>query len=73
MLKNALSIQKLRNPNIELIRNNAKKGAEISPLNAESFGRNWIGPDKKNFVVPKEALKRLRRKVIRGQAWLMLS
>ena len=55
------------------MRNNAKKGAEISPLNAESFGRNWIGPDKKNFVVPKEALKRLRRKVIRGQAWLILS
>ena len=66
-------MHKLRNPNIELMKNNAKKGAEIMPLNADSFGRNWIGPDKKNLVVPKEALKRLRRKVIRGHAWLILS
>ena len=60
-------MQKLRTPNIELMRHKIKKGADISPSNAESFGRNWIGPDKKNLVVPKEALKRLNRKVIRGQ------
>ena len=60
-------MQKLLTPNIELMRHKVKKGAEISPLNAELFGRNWIGPDKKNLAVPKEALKRLKMKVIRGQ------
>ena len=72
-MKNALSMHTILNPNIELISKRLRKGIDSSPFKAESFGKNWIGPDKKNFVVPKEALKRLRRKVIRGQAWLILS
>ena len=67
-MKNADSVQIIRNPNIELIRKRLTKGIDIIPLNAELFGRNWIGPDKKNLLIPKEAANRLMIKVIRGKA-----
>ena len=57
----------IRNPNIELIRKRARKGTEINPLNAESFGRNWIGPVRKNLLIPKDEAKRLMINVIRGR------
>ena len=57
-------------PNMELIRKRLRKGIEKSPLKAESFGRNRIGPDKKNFVIPKDEAKRLIINVIRGKAAL---
>ena len=34
------------------------------------FGRNWIGPDRKNLVIPKDDAKRLRINVKRGNAEL---
>ena len=55
---------------MELIRKRVRKGTEKSPLNDESFGRNRIGPDKKNFVIPKDEAKRLIINVIRGRAEL---
>ena len=63
----------IRNPNIELIRKRARKGTEINPLNAESFGRNWIGPVRKNLLIPKDEANRLMIKVRRGAADLKLS
>ena len=67
-MKNADSIQIIRNPNIELIRKRLTKGTDSIPLNAELLGRNFIGPDKKNLLIPKDAAKRLMIKVIRGKA-----
>ena len=58
------------NPNMELITKRQRKGIEKSPLNAESFGRNCRGPDRKNFVIPKEEDKKLNIKVRRGKAEL---
>ena len=69
-MKNALSMHTILNPNIELIRKRLKKGTDSKPLKAESFGRNFIGPDKKNLVIPKDEEKRLRINVRRGKAEL---
>ena len=57
-------------PNMELIRKRLRKGMEKSPLNSESLGRNRMGPDKKNFVIPKDEAKRLTINVNRGKAEL---
>ena len=67
------SMQMILNPNIEFITQRLKKGIESSPLNAESFGRNWIGPERKNLLIPKEEENKLKRKVIRGKASLKFS
>ena len=55
---------------MELIRKRQRKGIEKSPLKAEFFGRNGMGPDKKNFVMPKDEAKRLIINDIRGKAEL---
>ena len=55
---------------MELIRKRLKKGNDMSPLNAEALGRNRIGPDKKNLLIPKDEVKMLRIKVISGSAEL---
>ena len=67
------SMQMILNPNIEFITQRLKKGIDSSPLNAESFGRNWIGPERKNLLIPKEEENKLKRKVIRGKASLKFS
>ena len=64
-------MQTIRNPNIVFIRKRLRKGVDKSPLNAaESLGKNWIGPDKKNLVIPKDELKMLKTKVRSGRAEL---
>ena len=73
MVKNELSMQTILNPNIEFITHRLRKGIESSPLNAESFGRNWIGPERKNLLIPKDEANKLKRKVIRGRAALKFS
>ena len=55
------------------MRKRQRKGIEKSPLEAESFGKNWIGPDKKNLVIPKDEEKRLKMKVRRGKIELKSS
>ena len=72
-MKNALSMHTILTPNMELIRKRHIKGIDRSPFRAESFGKNWIGPDKKNLVIPKEEDKRLKMKVRRGKAELKSS
>ena len=71
-MKNALSMHTILNPNIELIRKRLRKGIDSSPFKAESFGKNWIGPDKKNLLIPKDEENRLRMNVRRGKAELKL-
>ena len=61
------------NPNIVLIRKRLRNGIDKSPLNGDSFGRNRIGPDRKNLLIPKDAEKMLQMKVMRGKAELKLS
>ena len=73
MVKNELSIQTILNPNIEFITHRIKKGIESRPLNAESFGRNWIGPERKNLLIPKDEANKLKRKVRSGRADLKVS
>ena len=72
-MKNALSMHTILNPNMELIRKRLKNGIDKSPLHAESLGRNRIGPDKKNLVIPKDEQNRLEIKVSRGRAELKFS
>ena len=55
------------NPNMELMRKRQRKGIDKSPLNAELSGRNLIGPDKKNLLIPKDEAKILKIKVRRGK------
>ena len=56
---------------MELIRKRLIKGKDSRPSKAESFGKNLIGPDKKNFVIPKDEEKRLKINVRRGKAELI--
>ena len=58
------------NPNIELIRKRLRNGIDKIPLNGEFLGRNLIGPDKKNLLIPKDEVKILKIKVRRGKAAL---
>ena len=46
------------------------KGVDKSPFNAESLCKNWIGPDMKNLLIPKDEENRLKQKVRRGNAEL---
>ena len=55
---------------MELIKKRLKKGNDMRPLNAEPLGRNRIGPDKKNLLIPKDEVKMLKIKVISGSAEL---
>ena len=45
-----------------------KNGIESSPLKAESLERNWMGPERKNFAVPKAEEKMLNMNVTKGNA-----
>ena len=45
-----------------------KNGIESNPLNAESFGRYWTGPEMKNLLIPKDEANKLMIKVRRGIA-----
>ena len=65
-MKNALSMQIILIPNIELIRQRIRKGTDRIPLNDESIGRNWIGPARKNLLIPKEDASRLTINERRG-------
>ena len=67
------SMQMILNPNIEFITQRLRKGIESSPLNAESFGRNWIGPERKNLLIPNDEANKLKRKVRSGRAALKVS
>ena len=73
VVKNELSMQTILNPNIEFITHRLRKGNESKPLNAESFGRNWIGPERKNLLIPKDEANKLKRKVRSGRAALKVS
>ena len=66
-------MQIILNPNIQFIKHMLRNGIESSPLNADSFGRNWIGPARKNLLIPNDEANKLKRKVIRGRAALKLS
>ena len=66
-------MQTILTPNIEFIMQRLKKGNDRIPLNGESFGRNLIGPERKNLLIPNDAANRLKRKVIRGKAALKVS
>ena len=44
------------------------KGIESSPLKAESLERNWMGPVRKNLLIPNDEANRLKRKVKSGKA-----
>ena len=58
---------------MELMIHRLRNGIDISPLNAELLGRNWIGPERKNLLIPKDEANRLMIKVRRGAADLKLS
>ena len=66
-MKNIFSVQTILNPNIEFITHRLKNGIERSPLNAELFGRNWIGPERKNLLIPNDEANKLKRNVRRGK------
>ena len=66
-MKNADSTQIVRIPNMVLIKNNVTKGVDRIPFSNELFGRNWMGPVRKNLVIPKDAANKLRRNDKRGR------
>ena len=50
-------------------------GSDNNPFNGAFFGRNDIGPLKKNFVIPNELENTLKIKVMRGSislGWLKM-
>ena len=51
-----------------LIMHKHKKGRDKMPFKGEFFGRNAIGPLKKNLVIPNELANKLKMKVARGRA-----
>ena len=55
--------------NMELIISMQRNGRDIRPLAGWFLGSIGIGPDKKNFVIPKELAQMLRINVIKGRAW----
>ena len=73
VLNNELSRQIILNPNMEFIKQRLRKRIESTPLNAESSGRNWIGPTRKNLLIPNDEENKLKKKVIRGMAALKVS
>ena len=46
-------------------------GSDNNPFNGAFFGRNDIGPLKKNFVIPNELENTLKIKVMRGSISLI--
>ena len=60
-------------PNIIFIQNRQKNGTETRPSNNEFVGKKDIGPDNKNFDIPKELEKMLSKNVIIGRASFTLS
>ena len=44
------------------------KGRDKRPFKGAFFGRNAIGPHKKNLVIPNELANKLTMKVARGRA-----
>ena len=60
-----------RKPNIVLIRQRDTKGMDRSPLKADSFDTNWIGPEIRNLLIPKDEANILKRKVKSGNAELI--
>ena len=44
------------------------KGTDNRPLNREFLGRNDMGPDSMNLLIPNELEKRLKRNVSKGRA-----
>ena len=50
------------------IQNRQKNGTETRPSNNEFSGKNEIGPNNKNFDIPKELEKMLSKNVIIGRA-----
>ena len=63
-------MQTILNPNIELIVQRLRKGMDRSPLKAESLEINWIGPVRKNLLIPKDEENRLKRNVNSGNTEL---
>ena len=61
-------MQKMRNPNIVLIRQRLRKEIVKMPLGVEWLEIHWMGPLRKNFDIPKDEEKRLNKKVTRGKA-----
>ena len=57
-------------PNIRFKKNMQMKGMDRKPDKGESFGRNGIGPFKKNLDIPNELANKLKRNVPRGRASL---
>ena len=45
-----------------------KKGRDNRPFRGEFFGKNAMGPLKKNLVLPNELTNKLNMKVARGRA-----
>ena len=45
-----------------------KNGSDNNPFKGSFFGRNVIGPLKKNLVIPNEPANKLKMKVARGRA-----
>ena len=66
-------MQTILTPNMELMIHRLRKGIDATPLKAELLGRNWIGPARKNLLIPKDAENRLMINVIRGKVDLRSS
>ena len=63
-------MQTARTPNIAFRRQRLRNGIDSTPSKAESLERNWMGPFKRNLLVPKDEANRLTIKVTRGKAEL---
>ena len=57
-------------PNMVLRKQRQRKGKDRSPFKGAFFGRNDMGPLKKNLLMPKELANKLKRKVKSGRAVL---
>ena len=67
-VKKADSILIIRNPNMVLRMHKQKNGSDNKPFKGDLFGRNDIGPFKKNLVIPNELANKLMIKEKRGVA-----
>ena len=66
--KNIASRANILNANIECKTSNARKGIDNIPLMGASCGTIDKGPVKKNLLIPRELVKKLRANVMRGSA-----
>ena len=55
-------------PNIQLMSNTHANGRDTIPLRGDVFGSMGIGPDRKNFDMPKELVQKLLINEINGIA-----